>query len=362
MIKKYFIYFASVCLSFSAIAKTGVFPKQDFDQLSYGLYWFGANDQYQKGGQNTRNGSTYYDPSRPTLILIHGWQSNHTIEQNRTVYWENGGGTPDIDFANLWRAEGYNVAMLYWDQFADESELKDAEAKIWSANGPRKMRWRDSRGNYHAGPTENVTELLLQQYLNAMQGYRGNDIRLAGHSLGNQVAIRLADQLATLAERGQIANNIVPQRVSLLDAFYSNHSKDYLHGRWVGEAAREAVSRLKLKGIAIDSYRTSAVASTPFIGDENRALHNAVAFVEQQTHFFNQTQQGEKHNAAIWLYLWSIIYPAPVVIDSSLPGISASASNAQVRRWMATTDHLQQVSGGDTKEPLDNLYETDNAL
>ncbi|SHG04271.1 hypothetical protein [Vibrio gazogenes] len=362
MIKKYVIYFASVCLSFSAIAKTGVFPRQDFDQLSYGLYWFGANDQYQKGGQNTRNGSTYYDPSRPTLILIHGWQSNHTIEQNRTVYWENGGGTPDIDFANLWRAEGYNVAMLYWDQFADESEVKDAEAKIWSANGPKKMRWRDSRGNYHTGPTENVTELLLQQYLNAMQGYRGNDIRLAGHSLGNQVALRLADRLATLAERGQIANNIVPQRVSLLDAFYSNYSKDYLNGRWVGEAAREAVSRLKPKGIAIDSYRTSAVASTPFIGDENRALHNAVAFVEQQTRFFNQTQQGEKHNAAIWLYLWSIIYPMPVVIDNSLPGISASASNTQVRRWMGTTDHLQQVSGGDTKDPLDNLYETVDAL
>ncbi|MDW6002238.1 alpha/beta hydrolase family protein [Vibrio mangrovi] len=362
MIKKYFIYLASVCLSFSAIAKTGVFPKQDFDQLSYGLYWFGAGDQYQKAGPNTRNGGTYYDPSKPTLILIHGWQSNHIANQDRTVYWETNNGAPNIDFANIWQSQGYNVAMLYWDQFADEFEVKDAEAKIWSANGPRKMRWRDSQGNYHNGPNQNVTELLLQQYLTAMQGYRGNDIRFAGHSLGNQVALRLADRLASLADTGQIAENIVPKRVSLLDAFYSNYSKDYLDGRWVGEAAREAVSRLKPRGVAIDSYRTSSLTSTPFVGDENRALHNSVAFVELLTQFFNQSQQSEKHGAAIWLYLWSIIYPTPVVTDSSMPGISAASTHAEVRRWMATTDHLIQVAGGSSKDPQDNLFETDSAL
>ena len=27
--------------------------------------------------------------------------------------------------------------MLYWNQFADEGEVTDAEAKIWSASGPR---------------------------------------------------------------------------------------------------------------------------------------------------------------------------------------------------------------------------------
>jgi hypothetical protein len=38
---------------------------------------------------------------------------------------------------------GYNVGIMYWNQFADEDEVKDAEAKIWTATGTRAMRWKN---------------------------------------------------------------------------------------------------------------------------------------------------------------------------------------------------------------------------
>lgn len=360
MIKKVVILLVTLGISISALAKTGVFPQRDFDELSYGLYWFGANNQYEKASESTQDGSTYYDPSKPTLIFIHGWQPMAVRSQDRSTLYENDGGWPGKDFVNIWNSEGYNVGILYWDQFADELELKNAEAKIWSVDGKRGMRWIDSNGYYHDGPNQNVTELLLRQYDIAMQHYTGHDIRLAGHSLGNQLALRLADRLMQQANRGEIAANEVPGRVSLLDPFYSNYSKSYLGGKWIGEKARDIVFRLKANGIAIDSYRTSAVTSTIFVGDENPKLQNAVAFVEQKARFFSQVQQSEKHGSSVWLYLWSILYPTPTVLDNAMPGISASSTNDEVKRWMATTDHLTQIAGGNTPDPLDNIYETDS--
>ncbi len=356
------IIMISVSMATNAFAKTGVFSQEYFDNLSYGLYWFGANDQFEQASVSTKDGSTYYDPTKPTLIFIHGWSDEYVTAQSRYVLYQNDDNWPTKDFVDVWISEGYNVGILYWDQFADESEVKNAEAKIWSVDGPKGMRWLDSEGDYHTGPDENVTELLLEKYDIAMAGYEGDDIRLAGHSLGNQLALRLADKLVIQAAAGDIASNLVPQRVSLLDPFYSNYAKSYLDGEWVGEKARQIVARLKAADIAIDSYRTSAVTSTIFVGDENTDLQNAVAFEEELTSYFNQTEQSAKHNAAVWLYLWSILYSTPTVSDNTLPGLSAAATNDEVREWMDTTDHLVQTSGGDTKDPQDNVFETDGAL
>ncbi|MBF9002281.1 MULTISPECIES: hypothetical protein [Vibrio] len=363
MIKQIITLIFGTCVCFSVFARTGVFPQSSFDELSYGLYWFGADNQYEEASSSTQDGSTYYDPEKPTLILIHGWQNGSITDQDRqTFYEDDSNGWPDKDFANSWISAGYNVGLLYWDQFADESEVKDAEAKIWSTEGNQAMRWIDSEGTYHSGPDQNVTELLLAKYEAAMAGYQGSDIRLAGHSLGNQLALRLADQLVQLADAGDINSNEVPGRVSLLDPFYSNYAKSYLDGEWVGEKAREIVKRLKAADIAIDSYRTSLVTSTLFVGDENTELQNSVAFEEEKTSYFDQTQQSQKHSAAIWLYLWSIEYATPTVSDNTLAGLSATTTNVEVKQWMDTTDHLVQSSGGDTKDPQDNVFETEGAL
>ncbi|SHO58280.1 hypothetical protein [Vibrio quintilis] len=360
--KKIVVLLTGLFFALNVMAQSGVFPQKTFDELSYGLYWFGADNQYEKADETTQSGSTFFDPSKPTLIFIHGWQPFKMAKQERFVFHNTDGDYPDIDLANLWITQGYNIGVLYWDQFADEGNVRSAEAKIWTATGKHDMRWRNSHGKYHDGPDQNVTELLLSEYLTGMANYTGHDIRIAGHSLGNQLALRLTEELAKLSDQGEIDASLVPQRVSLLDAFYSNLPKSYLNYKWIGKVIRDIAKDLKSHGIAIDSYRTSLVTSNPLVGDENRKLMNAIAFTELKTKFFDQTQIAAKHSASIWLYLWSVIYPTPPVTDNSLPGLSASSTNDEVKQWMATSDHLIQNEGGNTKEPQDNVYETAPAL
>lgn len=359
MIRILFSLFA--LMSFSVQA--GVFPKSTFDNLDYGLYWAGANNQFEKAGNNTVNGSQFYSPTKPTFIYVHGWQNGSSEKQEREDFYNGRYGRPNVDFAQMWRNKGYNVGILYWNQFADEGEVKDAEAKIWSTTARQGLRWRDSNGNYHnSGLNQNVSEILLDSYKIAMANYRGSDLRIAGHSLGNQLALKLTYDLKQQASQGLVNSALIPQRVSLLDAHYTNDAKDYLNNRWVGEVARAMVRDLKNSGTAIDSYRTSLTTSTVFVGDQNTGLHNEIAFAEMGTSFFWFWQQGEKHGAAVWLYFWSIDYPAPYTSNSSYVGISASTPNSVIRDWMYSDRRVVQTEGRRSKDPRDNEFETRGRL
>jgi len=338
-------------------ASGAAFDDSVYSRLDYGLYWAGADNQFEKAGTETAQGSNYYDPTKPTMIYIHGWQKGTVESRFRETFYSSRSGRPDIDFANLWIAEGYNVGIIYWNQFADENEVKDAEAKIWSVNGNKAIRWKDSNGNFHYGDVDKpVADLIYPQYRLAMSDFRGSEVRFAGHSLGSQVAFRLADLLLDSQRKGEQVTNMLPGRISILDAYYSNGSKSYLSGEWVGKVIRDIADRLIDEGILIDSYRTSATTSTLFVGDENKQLHRKTAFTELSTEFFWFWQQSEKHVAAIWLYLWSKVYPAPAVENSAYAGVSASASESTIKYWMDSDSHLKQVSGKRSKDPADNVF------
>ncbi len=119
---------------------------------------------------------------------------------------------------------------MYWTQFADEPSLvhditsgnfagvHDAEAKIWSFNGPKGNRYRtlDANGNpvYRNFGTRvmfdgrertvnSVGDLLELSVAHALAGVTSGDIRITGHSLGSQVA-------TTLAKRCTDKGNWVP--------------------------------------------------------------------------------------------------------------------------------------------------------
>ena len=119
-----------ICFSLSnlTLGATGVFPASTFQNLDYGLYWFGTNDNYEKAEPGY--GNAYYDNDAPTVIFIHGWQNGATKKLQRETFNRHDNGGPDKDLAYSWRQAGYNVGILYWNQFADEGEVKDAEAKV----------------------------------------------------------------------------------------------------------------------------------------------------------------------------------------------------------------------------------------
>jgi hypothetical protein len=87
------------------------------------------------------------------------------------------------------------------------------------------MRWKNVAGVYSTGPTQSVTDLLFTSYKDNLAGYTGSNIRIAGHSLGNQVAIVFTKKISDAVSAGTINSKLLPKRVALLDPFYSQNGK-----------------------------------------------------------------------------------------------------------------------------------------
>lgn len=344
----------SVAALIATSANAGItFPKSVFQNLDYGLYWFGYN-QAQKAVPGVVN--NYYQAHKNTVIFIHGWQQNTVQDQWRATL-DRGTGE---DLSKYWLDRGYNVGILYWNQFADEGEVKDAEAKIYSTNGPRAMRWLDVNGNYNNGPSKSVTDLLFESVSQNMSNFSGSHFRLVGHSLGNQVAIALGDKLSVAANTGGVPSVLRPDRIALLDPFYSQNGKSYLGGKWTGEVARESASRLIAEGTVFEAYRSSPVTSTFLVGDANMGLMDQTAFTEARPWYYNWFQLVEKHQAPVMTYFWSMGFDAPLLQSDGGPAASASTSDARIKTLMNASFSMDQVEGRYTKTPADDEFKKVN--
>lgn len=347
-------------MSSLARATTGVFPNSVFDNLDYGLYWFGTGDSYEKATPGHAN--AYYDNTAPTVIYIHGWQNGATQRASRETWDASDAGGPNVDLAYAWRMDGYNVGILYWNQFADEGEVKNAEAKIWTANGPQDMRWRKRNGSYSSGPGKSAGQLMFEALRDNMADYQGNRLVITGHSLGNQMAVVVSKKLKDGIGAGNTNSRLKPARVALLDPFYSNGSKSYLGDRWTGEVARDYVDELKGWGVIFEAYRSSSASNTVFVGDNNKDLLNKTAFVELKPWYFWAWQQAEKHIAARWHYFWSYDFAPTDLRSSSSDGLSASTSDSRVRSLMNGNKRLIQDRGIYSKSPGDDRQRTASRL
>lgn len=339
---------------FSQVVRAEItFPDSVFSNLDYGLYWFDYTDA-EKAVPNQTN--PYYDANKNTVIYIHGWQSGSTAEARRRTLNTASVGGPDEDLSQYWLDRGWNVGILYWNQFADESDVQDAEAKIYTTDGPQGMRWMNLAGDYQTGPNQSVTELFVASIVDNMADFTGTELRLAGHSLGNQLAVTIAYELMSENQGGNIQAALVPDRIVLLDPFYSQNGKNYLSGQWTGDLVREYSEDLMAQGIAIESYRSSPVTSTLFVGDANTALMDQIAFSELKPWHFNFWQMSEKHNYAITWYFWSIAFDTLNTKNDATDAPSAASSNSQVQALMNKNWSVYQTEGRYTETPADDVF------
>lgn len=212
--------------------------------VDWGLYWFGTDGACEKyiSGQDNQ----YYNDSNDVIIYGHGWQDNST----KRDYWRPSPkffmneGDEDIipiseeDASLAWINDGWNLGMFMWAQFADEGEVKDAQAKMWtdSYSGVG-MRYRlpdDSQASTNA-PFKSSTELFHEAYKSCLASNTASEIRLMGHSLGNQIVTNLAKHLIDDHNNGVIADNLLPTRITHMDPFWSKDEWSYLGGIRVGE-------------------------------------------------------------------------------------------------------------------------------
>jgi hypothetical protein len=348
--------------------------------LSYGLYWFGLDNANQKVVAGEEN--PYFDPAKPTLIFVHGWQPFLSNELPNFAFNGN-------DTAAGWIDDGWNVGIFVWNQFSDEISgitqawtsddfppegVRDAEAKIWSPNGPRAMRWRDHDNllipsidnGYNEAPagTPSAGNLFYQAYTSALteQTYTGGIIRLAGHSLGNQMAVRLTKLVHDGIAAGDIPETLRPTRVALLDPYWSPKPRTDLTdsdvaGRKTGVVVREYIETLTPTGIRFEWYQSSEW-TTPPEGDPNDELKPMTLFTEMDPVF--ETDQKDKHLAAQHLYFWSYSFAGPAACTGEncldMTKLLGKMSDDQLAAVLRSDYRWQQDGGQDTATPEDDTY------
>nr|MCH9683531.1 hypothetical protein [Deltaproteobacteria bacterium] len=191
------------------------------------------------------------------------------------------------------------------------------------------------------------------------------EVRIVGHSLGNQLAVDLAYRVLAAIEDGELDPNLLPTRVALLDPFYTNGGKDYLGGEQTGERVRRYARALRESGVLLESYRSSVVANNPFVGDTNRELMGMVAFQNVQPKFLDTTQLVAKHKYAKQFYFdtyngleWSL---EPDPRTSKLPAeasLSANSDSETVRDAMRSCLKFVQSKGQYTMDYTDDAFST----
>ena len=341
-----------------ASAATGLlanaFDRAVFDNLDHGIYWHQNATTVQKAVGS--NANAYFNTAAPTAIYIHGWQNGSTQNLSRETFIRPDSGS-NVDLSAPWKAAGWNMGIFYWNQFADEGEVKDAEAKIWTAGGPKQMRWRKADGSYvNSGITQTAPQLFVQQYKDAMKYYSGNDIRLMGHSLGSQMVIVSAKLISDAIDRGEMPAKLLPKRIALLDPAFLADGRPYLGGAWTGEVARSYVDHLKARGVIFEALRSSGSTSNGFIGDANNGLLVKTALRELKPWYFGMFDFGGKHGAAVWHYLWEFNTSPAAIVGEAGHAPSAATSNARTRDLMNSTRKYGHDQGAWTKTPADDTY------
>lgn len=337
-------------------------------ELSYGLYWFGLSGSHQKFVPGEAN--PYFDPAQPTVIFVHGWQPfiSHTL--------------PDFDFEGTdtaagWINAGWNVGIFVWNQFSDETTgvtgswfgdgpppqgVLDAEAKIWTASGPQGMRWRDWDDwvdGYSPAPagTPSAGELFYQTYVEALPETYTQTIRIAGHSLGNQMAVRLTKLVDDAIGRGDIPESLRPARVALLDPYWSPDSWDYLSGDTTGDRVRAYIDDL-LSSDTLFEWYWSSTWTTPPQGDDNDALKRMIFYAEMDPAY--ATADLDKHMAPRHLYFWSHAFPGPDPCTGEaclgMTRVLSRMSNDQLASVMSARYYWIQDGGQSTSTPGDDTY------
>ena len=352
------------------------------DYLDYGLHWVRAPantvELTEKGvdadGNIVTSGGGFYDDSRPTVIYFHGWQSGSSEDNysREDFLFEEIG---DKTTARGWKLQGWNVGIFHWGQFADEDEVKDAEAKMWSKNGPKGMRYRLSDGSYSTiqSPDMSVSELAFEQITIALENNTSGNIRFAGHSLGNQLAVNVADMINDGINDGSVSSNLMPNRIELLDPFWSQDGKSYLgdengdgQNDWTGERVKWAIRDLIAdQDIAVTWYKTSAIFDL-WIGDQNTSLESTVALINNRFWYLDAWDIASKHVHARKWYFQSMRSAAPEEVtinwwgrrsETGYDAASASTSDNRIKVMMGNTYEWDQVEGRYTADPSDDQFE-----
>ncbi len=202
--------------------------------------------------------------------------------------------------------------------------------------------------------------------LSLSENTSGN-IRLVGHSLGNQLATNLAYMCHL--------NNISIERLALLDPAWTAYEKAYLgdndgneRSDWTGERCREMIFHLMNESensIAVEIYHTTGMNLGIPIVDDNAPLTDAACDVNMAPWYYNLLQIQKKHVSIRHSYFWSFESDPPLEyehtgwdrIPTGKVGPSANTPTGRILEMMGEKYEWTQIDGKYSPDPSDDLFE-----
>ncbi|MEM9981259.1 MAG: T9SS type A sorting domain-containing protein, partial [Bacteroidota bacterium] len=212
--------------------------------IDQGLYFRSADKKIQRWKEelyeeNPTLYNGFFDPSKPTIILAHGWQPGANKRHLETGSDERGrlieGASNPEDVAKHWLDRGWNVAIYYWTQFsefADEGSTinlfpENTSINTYTAN-PQWYREDGTMSTEGSAPLP-IGEMFASAVIN-LRTVTGSttEMRWTGHSVG---AILITWASLHMDKTGNQAH--LPSRLAYLDpcwepGLFEMWEKDFL--------------------------------------------------------------------------------------------------------------------------------------
>ena len=238
------------------------------EDSSYGLYFYGPNhedDDDMVRAKDAVQDTDYFDPSKPTVIWIHGWEPDGSPSDMALTISSDAqkSGLSYVNYAVEYRDMGYNVATFQYQKTMG-CHVADDLANIF----------RSAYVN-----VENTGYSMAYMFASELCMTLGEDyaqdITYLGHSCGSFVSIGVNYYVKALLDNNVIANtHLLASRLLLIDP-YVNELGDGIDGETI-YGASAAVSEDKTlmlskfvcdlsdAGVATQIYFGMGMASSGF--------------------------------------------------------------------------------------------------
>lgn len=328
---------------------------EELRQEEFGLFFYDEN-----GGKHRADEDTSFDRKNPLVILSYALMQGIEEDENDDIY-------------SLWQERGYNVGVLIWNQLSEDDGAA-IEEKIWSGGGV--FIKRTTKGGYAKKKLQySVAECMTAYYLDFMaaSGFEGEEIRFVGHSVGGQLLTAMSSYLLTLEQNGLIGEDFLPDRLTLLDSFFTNNlSGEYIS--WLEKPlngsvflAASTLKSLKEKGVAVEYVRSSFIDMYTETGAGAKGgfekLTEQTVFLELRSDWLyygdNEpilTSLAEKHLFSRRWYKNALVFQAPFDYSSEETlqyGVSPNTPTSYTYA-RAGTKYIMQLNyteyGGDDRQ------------
>lgn len=266
-----------------------------FNKLDTGIYWYADPDDDVPTADYT------VKKDKPTIIFTHGWKPQGESRVREGLSLKSRTETAlaskgfdeykyDSEFYRYYIEKGYNVGVFYWNQFADAEGREDVmlpsfavDKKIWASNDGKNMTYitydsADAKVGTRtaiddpSNPKKSVAVIFGEAIVEQLGRDFSGTLQIAGHSMGGQLALAVSEYLCVQKDNGNIGENLLPDRVTLLDPYLNavtrmkedvtvDHTgKTYKYDSASGievftvQFAADAAENIRKHGIPIEGY------------------------------------------------------------------------------------------------------------